>query len=133
MKLSKLQDEQRAWVEHNFPGRKPYQPLLGAVEELGELAHAHLKMEQGIRGTKAEHLTAAADAVADTVIYLADYCSAMGFDFGKIVEETWEQVKKRDWKKDPKNGVTAAHHKAKCKNPLCQCSHGDNVNTNPVR
>ena len=39
----RLQDEQRPWVEHNFAGREPWKPLVGAMEELGELAHAHLK------------------------------------------------------------------------------------------
>ena len=102
--LRTLQAQQRPWVRHNFPGREPYYPLLGAVEELGELAHSHLKMLQKIRGTKAEHLDKAKDAVGDTITYLTDYCSAMGFDIQEIVEETWAQVKKRDWQKDRMKG-----------------------------
>ena len=47
--LEELQAVQREWVEHNFPNRTNYHPLLGAVEEIGELCHAHLKYEQGIR------------------------------------------------------------------------------------
>jgi len=99
-----LQDEQRPWAVHNFPGREPGDPLLGAVEELGELCHAHLKRKQGIRGTPAELEVAAKDAVADIVIYLADYCTARGFDFQTLMEETWAKVKARDWKADPVTG-----------------------------
>lgn len=106
MDLKQLQDEQRPWVAHNFPGREAYYPLLGAVEELGELAHAHLKMIQGIRGTKEEHLANAKDAVADVIIFLSDYCTAMGFDLAECVEVTWEQVKQRDWIKNPKTGIS---------------------------
>jgi NTP pyrophosphatase (non-canonical NTP hydrolase) len=105
--LRQLQTEQRAWVAHNFPGRESFYPLLGAVEELGELAHAHLKALQGIRGTTEEHMAAAADAVADTIIFLADYCSAMGFDLESIVGDTWDKVKQRDWQADPKTGGEA--------------------------
>ena len=99
-----LQDEQRPWVEHNFPGRSDYFPLLGAVEELGELAHAHLKGLQGIRGTAEEHAALAKDAVGDVIVFLADYCTARGFDLQEIMETTWAQVKKRDWRRDPLNG-----------------------------
>lgn len=100
--FKQLQEEQRPWVKHNFGDRPAWQPLLGAVEELGELAHAHLKEVQGIRMTE-DHVGNAQDAVADVVVYLADYCSARGWDFGVLVERTWNKVKSRDWKKDPKN------------------------------
>lgn len=101
--LRQLQDEQRPWVKHNFGDRPSWMPLLGIMEELGELAHAHLKMAQGIR-TSEDHLAKAKDAVGDIVVFLADYCSAMGFDLETLVEETWEKVKKRDWKADPQKG-----------------------------
>ena len=103
--FKQLQDEQRPWVAHNFPGREAHLPLLGAVEELGELAHAHLKMSLGIRGSKARHLDNAADAVADTIIFLSDYCTAMGFDLQEIIERTWSDVQRRDWQADPEKGV----------------------------
>lgn len=102
--LRRLQDEQRPWVEHNFAGREPFYPLLGAVEELGELAHAHLKALQGIRGTAEEHHAAKVDAVADAIIFLADYCTANGIDMQQALEDTWARVKVRDWKADPVNG-----------------------------
>ena len=112
MDLRQLQIEQEPWVDHNFePGntRNParaFKPLLGAVEEIGELAHAHLKSLQGIR-TDQDHTAKAKDAVGDVVIYLADYCTAMGYDFQECVEGTWNHVKTRDWQKDKVRGVTA--------------------------
>lgn len=102
--LRQLQQEQVVWQEHNFPSRDNYYPLLGAMEELGELAHAHLKSLQKIRGSAVEHRAKASDAVADIVIFLADYCSANGIDFQDALNVTWEMVSKRDWKRDPVSG-----------------------------
>ncbi len=103
--LRDLQEEQKAWVKHNFDREgvrfdRARGLLLGAFEELGKLAHSHLKQHQGIRGAEAMHELDAKDAVADCVIFLADYCSARGFDMHDIVHDTWAKVKKRDWKKD---------------------------------
>ncbi len=95
--LRELQEQQRPWVEHNFGDRPAYWPLLGAMEELGELAHAHLKEEQGIR-TNEDHVANAKDAVGDILIFLSDYCEARGFDLQEILETTWASVKQRDWK-----------------------------------
>lgn len=103
--FKQLQDEQRTWVQYNFPGREAVDTILGAMEELGELSHAHLKMKLGIRGTEKYHMECAADAVADTIIFLSDYCTAMGFDLQEIMEKTWGEVKHRDWRKDPENGL----------------------------
>lgn len=105
--LRVLQSEVEAWCSHNFPNAKPHQPLLGLTEEVGELAHAHLKMEQGIRGHDLLVYTAAAsDAIGDIVVFLADYCRQNGIDLYDAVWDTWEQVKQRDWIKYPNNGVS---------------------------
>lgn len=97
--LKIMQGEACAWVLKNFGHRPAYHPLLGAVEELGELAHAHLKGEQGIRegAIKGKAEAMAKDAVADTVLFLMDYCSANGWDFGVILKTTWEHVREREW------------------------------------
>jgi NTP pyrophosphatase (non-canonical NTP hydrolase) len=117
--LRRLQAEQVPWVKHNFGDRPSWMPLLGAVEELGELAHAHLKQAQGIRVSE-NHDEKAKDAVADVVIYLADYCSARGFDLETLVMETWDKVKLRDWKKDPAHADIAAQPTAQTREgPLC--------------
>ncbi|HOD84842.1 MAG TPA: hypothetical protein PKG77_25785, partial [Phycisphaerae bacterium] len=106
--LRRLQDELRAWVQHNFPAREPFYPLLGAMEELGELSHAHLKDLQAIRGTPEEHQAAKEDAVADIIIFLADYCTANGIDLQAAVEKTWAQVKLRDWQADKLGGQSTS-------------------------
>ena len=98
--LGEIQREQGEWAARNFHDKKAYQPILGAAEEVGELAHAYLKMEQGIRGTRAEHEAAMKDAIGDCAIFLMDFCNQMGWSYGEIIETTWNHVKKRDWKLD---------------------------------
>lgn len=107
MNLSDLQNEVATWSAKNFPGKLPHQPLLGACEEVGELSHAHLKCEQGIRGNAGEHYAAKCDAIADIVIYLADYCGQNQIDFDFVVSATWAQVKQRDWTKNKQDGSVA--------------------------
>lgn len=122
--IRELQKQYVAWSQYNFPNKKPHEPLLGIFEELGELAeqapmnlhliqaliyighlaHAHLKREQGIRGTADEHHAKAKDAVGDILIFLIDYCDKQGYDLQEIAETTWAEVSKRDWKKDAKTG-----------------------------
>ena len=104
MDLGKLQTQLKPWVQHNFGDRPSWQPLLGLQEELGELSHAYLKREQRIR-TNEDHEAGIRDAVADLVIFLADFCNAEGIDLAKEVYETWVRVSKRDWKA---NSETAA-------------------------
>lgn len=103
--LKQIQDEIRDWNNHNFPNNKSYQALLGVSEEVGELCHAHLKHEQGIRQTT-DSLEAKKDAVADITIFLINYCNQENIDFSEVLNSTWEQVKTRDWIKFPTNGKT---------------------------
>jgi hypothetical protein len=72
-----LQEEQRVWVAHNFPGRKSHQPLLGIFEEFGEL-------EVALNDANAEEI---ADALADITIFSSDFASAMGWDFEAVMAE----------------------------------------------
>jgi|WetSurMetagenome_2_1015567.scaffolds.fasta_scaffold10221_5 NTP pyrophosphatase (non-canonical NTP hydrolase) len=103
--LKQLQQEHLTWSLENFPdNRDPIHPVLGVVEEVGELSHALLKQAQGIRGSHAEHEAAAQDAIGDIVIYLCDVCSRRGWDFDEIVYRTWAQVKQRDWQKNKVTG-----------------------------
>ena len=104
MTLDEIQKEQAVWSARNFPGAEDYYPLLGAVEELGELAHAHLKGIQGIRGSAEDHAKAARDAVGDVVIYLLDYCSRRGWSMSEILDATWRHVRQRDWRSDSARG-----------------------------
>jgi len=73
--IADLQRELYAWECYNF-GRQPIEPkILGICEEAGELCHAILKMSQGIRGSKEEHLEAAKDAIGDVTIYALNLAS----------------------------------------------------------
>lgn len=101
--LQAFQEEVGDWSRRNFDNQASYHPLLGVAEEVGELCHAHLKQEQGIR-TSEDHVTGAKDAIGDILIYMADYCCRRGFDLESCVSAAWNQVKKRDWKKNPGEG-----------------------------
>ncbi|MBU1067448.1 hypothetical protein KKE60_06645 [Patescibacteria group bacterium] len=103
--LNQFQREHKKWTDHNFPDAPAWQSFVGAVEELGELAHAFLKLTQGIRGAKEEHIAEMRDAIGDVIIYLSHFCNVHGFLLSKIIDETWTEVRKRDWKKYPGNGV----------------------------
>ncbi len=105
MLLSELQRNHSRWLDHNFPNQQPHDALLGLVEEVGELAHAHLKHQQGIRGyTDVIYREEVGDAIGDIVIYLASYCNTNDFNLALEVKKTWDAVRKRDWKEDPENG-----------------------------
>jgi NTP pyrophosphatase (non-canonical NTP hydrolase) len=103
--LQAFQADHKQWVDRNFPGQLPHQPLLGLAEEVGELSHAHLKSEQNIRGSEREHRDAAGDAIGDIVIYLASYCNTNGYDLAACVRTAWQEVSARDWVKNPVAGV----------------------------
>jgi len=96
--LHELQAEVSAWSERNFGAQPAWKPLLGVGEEVGELNHAYLKQSQGIRMDE-DHIANMQDAVGDIVIYLADFCHRMDINLGNCVEDAWNQVKHRDWRK----------------------------------
>ena len=66
-KFKQIQEEHLKWRQHNFPGQETWMPLMGLVEELGELREANDGKE-------------VVDAIGDCCIYLADYCNGMGYD-----------------------------------------------------
>ena len=108
MNLRRLQDEVSAWSQHNFGDKfgSGYRLLLGIVEEVGELSHAHLKQEQEIRGNE-NHYANKVDAVGDIVIYLADYCTQQGINLAMAVDHTWREVQTRDWRERPDTAAEA--------------------------
>ena len=90
------------WLRHNFPNATPDHQLKGVMEELGELCHADLKADQGIRGyTKEKAEAEIKDAVGDIVIFLCNYCTTKRIDFSECVNMAFDEVMKRDWKKNP--------------------------------
>jgi NTP pyrophosphatase (non-canonical NTP hydrolase) len=94
--INRIQEEQFEWSKANFGPQDPMLPLLGVVEEVGELCHAVLKRKQGIRMNE-DHLAMEKDAIGDIVIYLMDYCNRRGFNLLNLVSRAWDEVRQRDW------------------------------------
>jgi len=101
--LREIQAEHLAWENRNFSGSEDWHPLLGMQEELGALCHAYLKNAQGIRNNE-DHEAGIKDAIGDLTIFLISFCSKNNYNFKDVLLETWERVKKRDWKKNKVDG-----------------------------
>ena len=100
--LKDFQHEVRNWSNANFGVDQPsIFPLLGIGEELGELNHAHLKGEQGIRYSYQEVQEKKKDAIGDMVIYLADYCAREGLNLEQCISDAWSEVRTRNWAENP--------------------------------
>ena len=110
--LESLQQELIRWEKYNFPNTFNLEQFIGIVEEVGELAHYVLKSSQGIReaidkkGNKVSVKEKMEDAVGDIAIFLINYCSHVNIDFGEALMRTWDEVKQRDWRKYPIDGVS---------------------------
>lgn len=104
--IQAFQREHREWVAYNFPNAEPWMPVMGMAEEIGELQHACLKLHQGIRGDRDEHIKEMADAIGDVFIYMSDVCTKFGLDLETCIQVAWEEVKQRDWQKNHGDGVT---------------------------
>ena len=106
--LTKLQKEMHAWSTKNVDQGSNMPPvlgtILGAVEELGELVHAHLKGEHGIRYTECEVRALKKDALGDVVLCLANYCEHEDINLEHAILDAWKVVSQRDWKKYPLTG-----------------------------
>jgi hypothetical protein len=88
VKWAELVQERNEWVAHNFPNPtmpNPGESILGVMEEIGELTHAHLKQLQGIRGTDEEHEHNAIDAIGDITVYLLGVMNA----YNILPDPTW--------------------------------------------
>ena len=97
--VRELQKQIDTWAVHNFGEQESTNPLLGIVEEVGELCHAVLKRRQQIRMNE-DHGAQERDAIADIFIYLCDYCNRRKIDLSVCIEEVWAKVKQRDWTKE---------------------------------
>lgn len=124
--LTWLQKQHAAWEAVNFPisEQNHMHSLVGMVEEVGELAHALLKMDQGIRGTENEHMAEARDAIGDIFIYCAGLCNKLGINMQACIAHAWIEVGSRDWTKNKLDGKDPAAHAELYK----QDSKGDNGN-----
>lgn len=108
VELMSFRDIERAvrdWARYNFPDTTAEKQFFGMVEELGELAHAVLKADQGIRGYSPEDTAEAQDAVGDLLIFLINFCDRNNWDVLNVLRDTWAEVRERDWIKFPENGL----------------------------
>jgi NTP pyrophosphatase (non-canonical NTP hydrolase) len=72
-----FQEEDSIWVKKNFHEQVPemaYMPLLGIIEELGELQEAKDDEQRK-------------DAIGDIMVYTNDYCSCMSFSLEGLINE----------------------------------------------
>lgn len=91
--LPDLKAELFKWQSYNFGEQKERRMVLGICEEAGELCHAHLKLEQGIRGDEKSLKAEARDAIGDICIYAMNLLSTCNEDMPalrprKDLEET---------------------------------------------
>lgn len=101
--FTELQMLTAEWRERNFPHHTADDNFYGMVEELGELAHANLKLKQNIR-TDEDHTAAEMDAIGDFIIYLCGYCTRRDISLADCVAQAWNEVKDRDWIRYPNTG-----------------------------
>jgi NTP pyrophosphatase (non-canonical NTP hydrolase) len=103
MELNTLQELASNWSKRNFGEHygSGYRNLLGVSEEVGELCHAQLKGEQGIRHTPDEILKMKKDAVGDILIFLCNYCDSQNINIDDCAIYAWNEIKDRDWKIKP--------------------------------
>jgi hypothetical protein len=71
---------------------------------VGKLCHAHLKMEQGIRGDKIGHIKDIIEYLKLIYSRLCIICWKYNIDFDQCIEVTWKKVQNRDWNKNKVNG-----------------------------
>ncbi len=103
--LDQLQAKIVDWDVHQPWRDSPaWHNLLGLVEEVGELSHAYLKREQGIR-TDEDHTAKIADAVGDIVIYLCGFCTRENISIDECIRTAWAEVVQRSWNENPEKGV----------------------------
>ena|ERR1044071_8738143 len=102
--LREIQEEAKEWSYRNFGNQPSWTQVFGVMEELGELCHAYLKRHQKIRTTE-DHDEKIIDAAGDLVIFLINFCNTENLDLQQILNEVWDKVKQRDWKKDSEFGT----------------------------
>ena len=96
MDWDKLVNEHITWEERNFPEpdkeKSMRHRVFGVMEEAGELAHAHLKHAQDIRGMSTENLfiLKARDAIGDVTIYLLGVMGELSYTPDPFIPQ-WAQ------------------------------------------
>lgn len=95
-------DVVEAWLAYNFSNETRVTAALGLCEEVGEVARAVLKQEQGIRGTWEEWDEEIKKELSDVYVKLIHVAMICGFDLDEAVAQRWEVLRQRDWVNNPK-------------------------------
>ncbi len=78
---------------------KSLPPLLGIMEEVGELVAPIVKRHQGRGFEDVEEYTAQVrDSLADLLIFACDFANREGIDLAEVLEATWAIVRNRKQK-----------------------------------
>ena len=101
MNIDRFQNVIAAWRFTKFGPHvaNGHQPLIGIMEELGELSHAHLKGEQGIKHSPEEIIRLKVDAIGDILVFLCGYCDSQNLLLSDCAEVAWKEIKDREYKK----------------------------------
>jgi len=96
--MAEIKVEMFKWQEYNFGEQDDRRMVMGICEESGELIHAHLKLEQGIRGDTEALKAEARDAIGDICVYAMNLLSNNEEDMPtfkprKDIEETKDMVR----------------------------------------
>jgi NTP pyrophosphatase (non-canonical NTP hydrolase) len=79
--------------------------LLATIRQIGKIARAQLKSEQGIKGSPDEHDQITREAIRETLRFLATFCLVRQISFKDAVAAKWRAVRLRDWQSDPLKGT----------------------------
>jgi len=94
--VKQAQAEIGAWSREQFGDQDSVNPLIGAQEELGEVAQITLKRRQGIREDEFTNEDLEIE-VADVIIYLMDFCERNDVSMSNGLEQAQRKVLGRDF------------------------------------
>lgn len=90
-----MSDSEITQVLYQIPENFKVAPLLGVVEEAGEMVTAVMDMN---RPADVE------DAIGDLQVFLLNLCEFSGYDGDSALKGVWSMVRQRDWKKNKESG-----------------------------
>lgn len=90
-----MSDSEITQVLYQIPENFKVAPLLGVVEETGEMVSAVMDMN---RPADVE------DAIGDLQVFLLNLCEFSGYDGDSALKGVWSMVRQRDWKKNKESG-----------------------------
>lgn len=99
--MERWQKPLAAWQERELPcedkDKQTLRVMVGAAEELGEVARCVLKRSQEIRATEHVWTSRAEEEIGDVCVFLMQLCALLGLDFEACIERAAQKVLGRDW------------------------------------